>query len=69
MPNASTKRTASIIACVAVAVWPFGRTAQDGELNPDGQRLADVCECVTVGYVGPMKDQYVDDGVHRLEEA
>ena len=29
-------------------------------------RIANTCERVTVGYVGPMKDQYVDDGVPFL---
>jgi type I restriction enzyme S subunit len=36
---------------------------------PDGwawTRIADTCERVTVGYVGPMKDQYVDGGVPFL---
>jgi type I restriction enzyme S subunit len=28
--------------------------------------LGDVCECVTVGHVGKMRDEYVDDGVPFL---
>ncbi|WP_441232557.1 restriction endonuclease subunit S [Bradyrhizobium sp. 1200_D9_N1_1] len=51
--------------------WTAGMSDARGQMfkAPVGwawTRIADTCERVTVGYVGPMKDQYVDIGIPFL---
>ena len=51
--------------------WTSGRSPSKDQLfeAPAGwawTHVADTCERVTVGYVGPMKDQYVDNGIPFL---
>jgi type I restriction enzyme S subunit len=48
--------------------WTQGLTNSKNQAFPCPQgwawsRIADTAERVTVGYVGPMKDQYVEDGI------